>query len=190
MALQKIFAGEREEKQKMKKKLVVLLLAATMSLSVVACGGEKEESKKAEAPKTEAAKPETEVKEEPVDDGIIDFTTEKFNVRYVKHEFANDFEGNKCLLYYYTFTNNSDANATAGITANVQCFQDGSECEMGIMAEQNDSMNNYAMNEVQPGGTVEVCQVYKLKSDTEITIEASDMISFDNEKDTQKLAVQ
>ena len=51
-------------------------------------------------------------------------------------------------------------------------------------------MNNYAMNEVQPGGTVEVCQVYKLKSDTEITIEASDMISFDNEKDTQKLAVQ
>lgn len=61
---------------------------------------------------------------------------------------------------------------------------------MGIMAEQNDSMNNYAMNEVQPGGTVEVCQVYKLKSDTEITIEASDMISFDNEKDTQKLAVQ
>ena len=82
----------------MKKKLVVLLLAATMSLSVVACGGEKEEAKKAEAPKTEAAKPETEVKEEPVDDGIIDFTTVKFNVIYVKHEFANDFEGNKCLL--------------------------------------------------------------------------------------------
>lgn len=59
------FAGERERKTKMKKKLVVLLLAATMSLSVVACGGEKESAKKAEAPKTETAKEEE--KKEPTD---------------------------------------------------------------------------------------------------------------------------
>lgn len=53
-------------KTKMKKKLVVLLLAATMSLSVVACGGEKEEANKTEAPKTEAAKKEkTEETKEP-----------------------------------------------------------------------------------------------------------------------------
>ena len=50
----------------MKKKLVVLLLAATMSLSAVACGGEKEEANKTEAPKTEAAKKEkTEETKEP-----------------------------------------------------------------------------------------------------------------------------
>ncbi len=49
----------------MKKKLAVLLLATTMSLSVVACGGEKEEAKKAETPKTETAKEEE--KKEPTD---------------------------------------------------------------------------------------------------------------------------
>lgn len=54
--------GKERGKTKMKKKLVVLLLAATMSLSVVACGGEKEEAKKAEAPKTEETKePKVEV---------------------------------------------------------------------------------------------------------------------------------
>ena len=176
----------------MKKKIVAMLLTGAMVLSITACGGDTDSGKDNKT-NTETATDQNETKTEdaqPVDDGIIDFTAEKFNVKYVRHEFANDYEGNKCLLYYYTFTNNSDENATAGIAANVQCFQDGGECEIGIMAEQNDSMNNYAINEVQPGGTVEVCQVYKLKSDTELTIEASDMISFDNKKDTQKIAVQ
>lgn len=54
----KDFCRGKRGKTKMKKKLVVLLLAATMSLSVVACGGEKEDAKKAETPKTEATKKE------------------------------------------------------------------------------------------------------------------------------------
>lgn len=186
----------------MKKKLVTLLLASVLALSATACTSTeepKEETKTEEAKEKEEVPtetdaeetPEEEVKEEvPEDDGIIDFTAEKFNVKYVKHEFGTDYEGNKCLYYYYTFTNNGEENATGGIAAHVQCFQDGSECEMAITEDMNDSMNNYAMNEVQPGGTVEVCQTYKLKSDTEITIEASDMLSFDDKKDTQKITVE
>ena len=185
----------------MKKKLVTLLLAGVLALSATACTSAeepKEETKTEEAKEKEEVPAETdteetpeEVKEEvPEDDGIIDFTAEKFNVKYVKYEFGTDYEGNKCLYYYYTFTNNGEENATAGIAAHVQCFQDGSECEMAITEDMNDSMNNYAMNEVQPGGTVEVCQTYKLKSDTEITIEASDMLSFDDKKDTQKITVE
>lgn len=177
----------------MKKKLVTLLLAGVLALSVTACTSTEEpkEETKTEEAKEKEETPEEEVKEEvPEDDGIIDFTAEKFNVKYVKHEFGTDYEGNKCLYYYYTFTNNGEENATAGIAAHVQCFQDGSECEMAITEDMNDSMNNYAMNEVQPGGTVEVCQTYKLKSDTEITIETSDMLSFDDKKDTQKITVE
>lgn len=185
----------------MKKKLVTLLLAGVLALSATACTSAeepKEETKTEEVKEKEEVPAETDTEETPEevkeevseDDGIIDFTAEKFNVKYVKHEFGTDYEGNKCLYYYYTFTNNGEENATAGIAAHVQCFQDGSECEMAITEDMNDSMNNYAMNEVQPGGTVEVCQTYKLKSDTEITIEASDMISFDDKKDTQKITVE
>lgn len=183
----------------MKKRIVVMLMASMMALGSVGCGGSAEEpaSKQESAEKEPETKEEAseEKKEEPAeeaveDDGIIDFTAETFNVKYVKHEFGTDYEGNKCLYYYYSFTNNGEENATAGIAAHVQCFQDGSECEMAITTENNDAMNNYALNEVQPGGTVEVCQTYKLKSDTEITIEASDMLSFDNKKDTQKITVE
>lgn len=185
----------------MKKKIVAMMLASMMAFSFVGCGGnaEKPQTKQESVEKEpEAEKEEVpeEKEEDPAkkdvqeDDGIIDFTAETFSVKYVKHEFGTDFEGNKCLYYYYTFTNNGEENATAGITANVQCFQDGSECEMAIADDTNDSMNNYAMNEVQPGGTVEVCQTFKLKSDTELTIEASELISFDNKKDTQKITVE
>lgn len=124
------------------------------------------------------------------DDGIIDFSTDSFTVKYVRHEFGTDYEGNKVLLYYYNFTNTGDDNTVAGYVANVQCFQDGSECETATMTDYTDSMNNYAINEVQPGGTVEVCQCFKLKSNTEITIEASELISFGNQKDTQKIAAE
>lgn len=176
----------------MKKKLITLLLCGALAVSVTACGGNNEpknnnDSKTEESKNDKSEKKDKEVKE---DDGIIDFSTDNFNVKYVKHEFGTDYEGNKALLYYYTFTNNSDENTAAGLSAHIQCFQDGSECEMAIMSEYTDSMNNYAVNEVQPGGTVEVCQTFKLKSDTEMTIEASDLMAFDNEKDSQKIAVE
>lgn len=121
----------------------------------------------------------------------INFETDTFTVQYTRHEFGTDYEGNKCLLYYYNFTNNSDQNTTAGMTAHVQCFQDGSECEMAIVTDGYvDAMDNYAMNEVQPGGTVEVCQPFTLKSDTEITIEVSDLMSVSDEKASQAITVE
>lgn len=187
----------------MKKSLFTFLLAGSLMLGVTACGGnattpatETTEATEAQTSAETEVETETETKveetesEAPEDDGIIDFTTDDFHIKYVKHEFGTDYEGNKCLLYYYEYTNTSDENATAGFVTNVQCFQDGSECEMAITTDRNDSMDNYAMNEVQPGGTVEVCQAYVLKSDTELTIEASELLSFDDEKDTQKITVE
>ena len=170
----------------MKKKLVALLLCGALATCMITACGQPGEDKKTES--TDANKEEK--KEEKKDDGIIDFGGDSYHIKYVKHEFGKDYEGNNVLLYYYTFENKGDENTTAGFAANVQCFQDGSECETAITEERNESMDNYAINEVQPGGTVEVCQAYKLKSNSEITIEVSDLISFDGAKDTQKIAVQ
>ena len=175
----------------MKNKIVAMIMIGMLAMSMTACGGSDAPTEKTVTESTGSQEePQENVNEEPQDDGIIDFTCDKFNVNYVRHEFGTDYEGNRALLYYYTFTNTSDENATAGIASNIQCFQDGVECEMAIMNERNDSMNNYSMNEVQPGGTVEVCQTYKLKSDTEITIEAEDMMSFDGKKDSQQIIVE
>lgn len=176
----------------MKKKILAIMMICMMAMSTASCGTAGTDNAGDSTDTTqEGSEPEAEPEEtEPEDDGIIDFTTDDFTVTYVRHEFSTDYEGNKCLLYYYNYTNNSDDNKAAVVAVDIQCFQDGSECQMAIPSESNDSMDNYALNEVQPGGTVEVCQAFKLKSDTELTIEASAFISLDDAKDTQKIAVQ
>lgn len=189
----------------MKKKLVsVVLAAALMCSSSITVFADEKDDRIAEleaqvvemqgtidelTKKLEELSPKEDAKANESSDGI-NFSTDAFAVSYVKHEFGTDVEGNKCLLYYYNFTNTSDQNATAGLSAHVQCFQDGSECKAALSMDHNDSMDNYALNQVQPGGTVEVCQLFALKSDSEITIEASEMLSMSNEKATQVIAVQ
>lgn len=183
----------------MKRKIAMLLIAGCL-LGMTACGEsateeepvaeateaaqEEAEEEATEAP-TEAPEEMPEATEEPVeDDGVINFDGEGFNVTYVKHETGEDYEGNPCLYYYYTFTNNGEENASAAVTAYVQCFQSGVQCQTAITSDSNDSINNYMM-EVQPGGSVEVCQVYSLSDTSDVTIEASNLISFDDAKDTQ-----
>lgn len=108
---------------------------------------------------------------------------------HVKHETGTDYEGNACLYYYYTFTNNGEENTSAAAASYVQCFQNGVQCEPAITTDYNDAINNYMM-EVQPGGSIEVCEVYALTDTSDVTIEASDLISFSDEKDTQTITLQ
>lgn len=77
----------------MKKKLIALLLCSALAVSVTACGGSNE-PKEDNASKTEESKKDNNEKKEEIkeDDGIIDFATDNFDVKYVKHEFGTDYE--------------------------------------------------------------------------------------------------
>ena len=187
----------------MKKKLITLLLCgmlAVTSTTPVLADKKDDRIAELEAQVADLEKTVEELQAElqkakggsttPASKDGISFETDAFTVQYTRHEFGTDYEGNKCLLYYYNFTNNSDQNATAGLTAHVQCFQDGSECEMAIVDISSAELDNYAMNEVQPGYTVEVCQPFLLKSDTELTIEVSDLFSMGGEKASQAITVE
>ncbi|HIZ77136.1 MAG TPA: DUF5067 domain-containing protein [Firmicutes bacterium] len=179
----------------MKKKLLVLMIAGMMSLSAVACG----ETSDTQEPDTqesndntgdEASADDAAVDEaESEDDGIINFDGEGYNVTYVKHETGTDYEGNPCLYYYYTFTNNGEENTSAAVASYIQCFQNGVQCQSAITTESNHSINNYMMD-VQPGGSIEVCQVFSLSDTSDVTIEASELISFDDAKDTQIITLE
>ena len=46
------------------------------------------------------------------------------------------------------------------------------------------------MMDVQPGGSLEVCQVFELTDTSDVTIEASDLISLSDNKDTQIIKLQ
>lgn len=183
----------------MKNKILAILLMATLTLSMVACGSNDSsgESNNNDAVVEDNADDATENVEDeqesepeaPVDDGIIDFEGEGFKVTYTRHEVGTDYEGNPCLYYYFDFTNNGEENTSAMVTAYIQCFQGGIECESAITDEYNDEMDNY-MKDIQPGTTLEVCEVFELSDNSEVTLEASDWVSFSDEKDVQKITLE
>lgn len=186
----------------MKKKIVIALIAGMLAVSVAACGESSNENTadpgtelstdSAETNADDSSSQETVPADETVsaDDGVINFDGEDFNVTYTRHELGTDYEGKPCLYYYYTFTNNGDENTSALVTAYIQCFQNGVECESAITMDSNEFIDNYS-KDLQPGNSLEVCEVFSLQdSENEVTIEASDWLSLDDNKDTQIITLQ
>jgi hypothetical protein len=128
-------------------------------------------------------------KAEPEDDGVIDFSTDTFAVKLTSYETSTDYEGNPCLLVYYDYTNNGSENSSAMTDCYFKAFQGGVECDSAITLDSNDSMENY-MKEIQPGTTVNVCEAFKISGPSDVTLQASELISLSDDKDTQIIKLQ
>lgn len=128
-------------------------------------------------------------KAEPVDDGVIDFSTDTFAVKLTGYEASTDYEGNPCLLVYYDYTNNGTENSSAMTDCYFKAFQGGVECDSAITSDSNDAMNNY-IKEIQPGTTVNVCEAFKISGPSDVTLQASELISLSDDKDTQVISLQ
>ena len=90
----------------MKKKLLAVLLAATMALSITACGGSsepKEEEKTTE--ETEQTKQkEDESEEDDVITGKVDsisMDNDEGTLTYTNHDLSSDYEGNPVIIVYF-----------------------------------------------------------------------------------------
>lgn len=177
----------------MKKKILMAILAMTLTFSLVACGGETDDTTEASTEETtdtsDETAEETAENAESSDDGVINFEADAFTVEYTRHEVGEDYEGNPCLIYYFNFTNNGEEAASAAVTSYIQCFQNGVECEMAILMDENEGIDN-SMKDIQPGKTIEVANAYLLEDNSEITLEASDWVSFSDEKDTQVITLE
>lgn len=186
------------------KKALVTIVTMVMVMGFTACGDSSSSDSKqepvsgtatsatsTEVPVEEPAAEPTEAPAEEVaaDDGIISMETDDFGVVYSRHETGTDYEGKPCLYYYFTFTNKSDKNQIAAVVTSITAFQNGVECGIAISTDGRPETENY-MKEVQPGGSLEVCEVYELADTSDVTIEAKDFMSFSDEKDVQILALQ
>lgn len=179
----------------MKKKFLAVLMAATLAMSLMACGSDEPTDSNDDASveqndSTENVDNNSNVEEETKneDDGIINFEAESYTVTYTRHELGTDWDGNPCLFYYYNFTNNGEEATSAMTTSYIQCFQNGIECETALV-DYNAEMDNY-LKEIQPGVTLEVCTAFALTDNSEVTLEASDWLSFSNDKDVQKITLE
>lgn len=162
----------------MKKKIMSLLIAGVLAASVTACGGSSEpaadpaDSETAEA--TEPAEPE---EAEEITTGAVDkisLDNSEGSLVYTKHEVATDYDGNPALLVYFDYTNAKKETSYAQLTFYPQAFQNGVECEMAFMMDDNESISN-AAKEIQTGTTLNVAFAYTLQ-DTEspVTLKVTD----------------
>ncbi|EJO7641619.1 DUF5067 domain-containing protein [Listeria monocytogenes] len=148
------------------KSILLLMGIITFALALTACGGTEDT---ASTEKIETAKAETKKKSNPNELG-------DYKVEILSSEVVKDFEGNNAIAIKTKFTNNSKENISFMVAIDQQAFQNGTQLETTVSA---DASMGGSEKDVQPGGTLEVTELYKLQ-DTQNTvdIEATELISF------------
>lgn len=181
----------------MKKKLLTLLLATSLGLTVTACGGSEEPKK--EDTKTESTDPSEPENKEDADKPVtgkvdkINMTNSEGSLVYTKHEVITDYDGNPAIRIYFDYTNTKDEPNSAQMTFYPKAFQNGVECEMAFVADENEASSNLS-KEIQSGTTLNVAFEYELADSTNpVTLEVNDQSSenlFDDISQEQELALQ
>lgn len=110
--------------------------------------------------------------------GSIDMTTEHFTIHYTLHRISKDFGENPCVLIYYDYTNHTNTPSSAMVNVKLTAYQNGTPLEATITAEKDSAIDQY-FAEVRPEQTVNVCQVFLLNDQSDITLEASDAFGLD-----------
>lgn len=183
-------AGVQEEKKPGKKlspggKKAVIAVAITVVAVILVVGYLKQDAIKSKFGIGTSVGRSDEEK----DDGIIDFEAHTFTLKYVKHELGTDYEGNPCLFVHYSFKNTGEENLVPMAAVALKATQNGSDCLAAVVMDANEEIDNY-MQEVEPGKEVQVCQAYTVPDNTEVTIEASELVTIDEEDDVQVLKLK
>lgn len=114
----------------------------------------------------------------PFDDDIIDVDIDDCHIEYLYHEVVQNMADDLCVAVYYQFTNNSDTNQAFYVTVSDKAFQNGVELEESFFHVNDDSKTREM--EIQPGVSVTVCSGFVLRDTSDIELQVSPWISFDN----------
>lgn len=158
----------------MKNKILVIMFAASMGLSLSACGGGNSEGSSAE--KQEQAvtegkeeKVEKEEEEEKAETKVeqINMDNSEGSLVYVRHELTKDYNGADAIRVYFTYTNKSDDAKMVQTAFSPQIFQNKVECEftVGNFEERNEAYDNLT-KQVMKDGSLEVAFIYTLQDVT------------------------
>ena len=174
----------------MKKRLMVIAIAAMLLAMLTACGGSGDTAPQNDAGSTtadastsanDAANAETGA----TDEGDLG----DYHVKILDAETGlNDYEGNPVIGVKYEYTNNGKENMMFDVAVSAQAFQDGVQLELAFMDEFSDEYEN-ASKEIKPGTTLTCELYYALTSESDVEIEVSELISFDDAKLTKTFSV-
>ena len=113
-------------------------------------------------------------------DDTLNLTTNKFTIKYTKHVITKDFAGNPCIMVYYDYTNNESTASSAMVDVSLKAYQHGEACEAAIPENNDDAIDHFTA-EIQPGQTVNVCQAFTLTDESDVTVQAQEAFSFDED---------
>lgn len=98
---------------------------------------------------------------------------EDFYMSIDSMELTEDYDGNRMIRVYFTFTNNSDEATSMWWASDITLFQDGVELDSGYSSDGVETDDNYTMN-VEPGQTVTCSECWILTSDSPVEVEIAD----------------
>lgn len=117
---------------------------------------------------------------EATESDTLNLTTDKFTIKYKKHTITKDFAGKPSIMIYYDYTNHSSSASSAMVDVNLKAYQHGEVCDAAIPENNDDAIDHYTA-EIQPEQTVTVCQAFTLTDESDVTVQAQEAFSFDED---------
>lgn len=110
-----------------------------------------------------------------------EFEYDGMNVKYLRHETGTDDYGDRYLIVYFDFANNSGENKSFDSEFSGKAFQNGVQLDSYYM-KVNDESENYG-REIQTGTKITVGKVFSIgESNSDVTIQIEPMFSMSNTK--------
>lgn len=169
----------------MKRRIIALLSIALLLLSLAACSsGQATDEQNAQPKETTAKTVTVPMATEPAPVELEPAgTLGDFDVQINGIEMVKDYMGNPAAIIRFSFTNNSEKNASAMGDLQYKAFQNGVQMETAVISDDSVYNSSDLMKEIQPGVTLEVGAAYKLDSETApIAFEVYELLSFNDEK--------
>lgn len=144
------------------------LVAATSPLALAGCNGSDAGD---DAPAAE--QPAEEQTEQPAEEQA----SSKYVVTIDGSTVTTDYEGKPAIIVDYTFTNNSDDATSFAVACSQKAFQNGVQLETAVVL---DDLGNGYLAEIKPGATTSARMAYSLADESDVTVEVTELISFDD----------
>lgn len=112
---------------------------------------------------------------------LFEFSTDKWHVKYTKHEVSTDYEGNSCIIVYYDYTNKtSEPTSPMAAWIGLEAYQNGVECNGAVIASstKNQSIEN-EYKKIMPGITANVASSFSISDKSPITLIVNDPLAWD-----------
>lgn len=90
---------------------------------------------------------------------------------------TTDNDGSQVMIVSFTFTNTSDSNQNFMFAYIDKAFQNGVELDSASVSTYDFET---LLKDVQPGGTLQLEKGYTLTDQSDVTVEVSELIDFDN----------